>query len=126
MRVLTDTHTIVWSLSKSHQLSKAAKQALQDANEVCVSVVNLWELLLKRGRPTGLLKDPLPWWEKHVEKKGYRTIPILPEHIKLLDHLEDDHADPFDRMLIAQCLAEGLTLVSKDNLLPPYGVSIIW
>ncbi len=82
--------------------------------------------MLKMERCGALLTAPLPWWEKHIEKAGYETLSIIPAHVKALDQLGYHYGDPFDRMLIAQCKSEGLTLVSKDKQLAVYGVPIIW
>ena len=90
------------------------------------SVANLWELVLKTRKPGALVADPLPWWEKYVIRSGIPAIAIRTAHIRALAGLPDLHKDPFDRILVAQSLAEGLTLVSKDAMLANYGVPVIW
>lgn len=125
MKVLTDTHTLVWALSDSHRLSPLARQALSDS-EVYASVANLWELLLKQGRKDALLVDPLPWWDKYVIRAGIQTLGIRLNHVMALGQLPEIHRDPFDRILIAQSIVEKVPLVSKDTHFGDYGVTVIW
>jgi PIN domain nuclease of toxin-antitoxin system len=93
---------------------------------VTASVANFWELVLKARKPNALLADPLPWWEKYVVRARILTLSIRTAHIRKLANLPDLHKDPFDRILVAQALAEGLTLVTKDALLGRYGVPVVW
>lgn len=80
-------------------------------------MANLWELVLKAQKRGALIGDPLPWWEKYVRGPRIPTLAIRTEHIRKLAGLPDLHKDPFDRILVAQVLAEGLTLATKDVLL---------
>ena len=125
MKVLTDTHTLVWALTGSEPLGAAARAALA-GSPFTASVANLWELVLKMRKPGALIADPLPWWEKYVIRLGIPAIAIRNSHIRALARLPDVHKDPFDRILVAQSLAEGLTLASKDAMLAQYGVPVIW
>ncbi|MBS1824745.1 MAG: type II toxin-antitoxin system VapC family toxin [Acidobacteria bacterium] len=125
MRVITDTHALVWALASPKMLSRAARKVLTDS-EVVASVANLWELLLKKSRPGALLTDPLPWWDKYVIRSGVAVLPIRSAHVMRLGKLPDVHNDPFDRILLAQAAAEGLALVSKDSKLSAYGIPLIW
>jgi PIN domain nuclease of toxin-antitoxin system len=125
VRVLTDTHSLVWALSSPHLLSKAARKVLAEAN-VSASVANLWELCLKANRKEALLLDPLPWWDRYVTASGIEAIPIRAAHVTALGSLADIHKDPFDRILVAQSLVERLPLVSRDAHLAKYGIEVIW
>jgi PIN domain nuclease of toxin-antitoxin system len=125
VRVLTDTHTLVWALSDAAALGAAARAALA-ASPFTASVANLWELVLKFRKPGALVADPLPWWEKYVIGPRIPTLAIRTPHIRRLAGLPDLHKDPFDRILVAQALAEGLTLASKDVMLARYGAPVIW
>jgi PIN domain nuclease of toxin-antitoxin system len=125
VRLLTDTHTLVWALTGDASLSSAARSALEDS-EVLVSVANLWELLLKRSRPGALLADPLPWWDKYVTRSGIQVLGIRQSHVFALGRLPELHKDPFDRILLAQAQVERLTLVSKDASLAGYGLPVLW
>ena len=125
MKVLTDTHTLVWALTGSEPVGAAARSALA-GSPFTASVVNLWELVLKSRKPGALVGDPVPWWEKYVIAQRIPTLPIRTKHIRRLAKLPELHKDPFDRILLAQALAEGLTLATKDAMFARYGVLVIW
>ncbi len=125
MKVLTDTHTLVWALTGVEPLGAAVRAALA-GSPFTASVANLWELVLKSRRTGALMADPLPWWEKYVIGARIPTLAIRTNHIRKLAVLPDLHKDPFDRILVAQAVAEGLTLATKDATLARYGVPVIW
>lgn len=125
MKVLTDTHSLVWALSTPELLSKPARQALSQA-EFTASVVNFWELVLKMRKQGALLAEPVEWWRKYVIGNGIQALSVQTPHIKALARLPELHKDPFDRILVAQAESEGLHLISKDAHLAKYGIDIIW
>lgn len=125
VKVLTDTHTLVWALSDDEALGAGAREALA-GSPFTASVVNLWELVLKSRKPGALVGDPLPWWEKYVVRAGIPALAIRTAHIRALADLPEYQKDPFDRILVAQALAEGLTLATKDAGLGRYGVMVVW
>jgi PIN domain nuclease of toxin-antitoxin system len=125
VKVLTDTHTLVWALSEPETLGTQARTALTDS-PFMASVANLWELVLKSRKPGALVADPLPWWEKYVVRTRIPALAIRTAHIRVLAVLPEFHKDPFDRILVAQALAEGLTLATKDAVLARYGVPVVW
>jgi PIN domain nuclease of toxin-antitoxin system len=125
VKILTDTHTLVWALSDPEALGSAAREALA-RSPFTASVDNLWELVLKTRKPGALVADPLPWWEKYVARSGIRVLAIRTRHIVSLAGLPDLHKDPFDRVLVTQALAEGFTLASKDAILARYGAPVVW
>jgi PIN domain nuclease of toxin-antitoxin system len=122
---LLDTHTLVWGVTAPEKLPARVREILA-AGEVKASVVSYWELLLKKSRPNALVVHPAPWWGRHVTRSAVEVLPVRVDHLDRLDELGDWHRDPFDRMLVAQALAEGLDLASKDALLARYGVSVVW
>jgi len=123
VRVLADTHALVWALSDPALLSAPARHVLAES-EVAVSVASLWELVLKSGKKDALLQDPLPWWEKYVVQAGIPTLAIRTSHVMALGRLPELHKDPFDRILVAQPIVERTPLVTKDS--QQYGVATIW
>lgn len=125
MRVLTDTHALVWALSDPDSLGSEARKALAES-EVVASVANLWELCLKAQKKDALRADPLPWWHKYVVKFSIPVLPIRAAHVMALGVLADIHKDPFDRILVAQSIVEKLPLVTKDAHLAKYGIQIVW
>jgi len=125
MKILLDTHTLVWALSNPAALGAGARDALAGA-PFTASVANLWELVLKARKAGALVADPLRWWDKYVMTPHIPTLAIRIAHIRQLARLPELHKDPFDRILVAQALAEGLTLATKDPLLGRYGAPVIW
>ena len=125
MTVLTDTHSLVWSLVSPHLLSPGARAALAEA-DVIASVANLWELCLKADKTNALLSDPVPWWNKYVVRTGIPALSIRAADVLTLADLPGIHKDPFDRILVAQALTEKIPLVTKDSRLSRYGVAVIW
>jgi PIN domain nuclease of toxin-antitoxin system len=125
VKVLTDTHTLVWALTGAEPLGTAARAALA-GSPFTASVANFWELVLKSRKPGALIGDPLPWWERYVIEPRIPTLAIRTAHIRKLAGLPDLHKDPFDRILVAQALAEKLTLATKDTMLARYGAPVVW
>ena len=125
MKVLTDTHTLVWALTEPAALGAGARAALA-SSPFSASVANFWELVVKARKPGALLADPVLWWENFVVRSGIPTLAIRTAHVRALAGLPDLHKDPFDRILVAQALAEEFTLVSKDEMLARYGAPVIW
>jgi PIN domain nuclease of toxin-antitoxin system len=125
VKILTDTHTLVWALSNPKALGVSARHALA-SSPFTASVANLWELILKARRPAALVGDPLPWWQKYVVQQGIPALGVHTRHIVALAALAEIHKDPFDRILVAQAVSEGLILASKDSILRQYGAPVIW
>jgi PIN domain nuclease of toxin-antitoxin system len=125
VRVLADTHALVWAVSSPELLSGAALAAFQN-EEIVASVASLWELSLKSGKKNALLADPIRWWRKYVIDQGVFTLPIRTADVIALSSLAEIHKDPFDRILVAQSLSEGIPLVTRDEHLALYGIPTVW
>lgn len=126
MRLLLDTHAFVWALTEDPRLGPASRALIETgADDVAVSVVALWEIAIKAA--LGRMPVSAKRADDAVETSGYRRLSLLPRHIHVLAVLptRPDHRDPFDRMLIAQARAEGLTLMTNDAKLRAYGVPTI-
>lgn len=124
-RLLLDTHTFLWSVGKSYRLRPAVASALAEAAEVCVSVVVLWEACIKSGLgkldlPTPLHDDPARGFRTTLAHMRYRLLTVEPEHAAAVRRLPNHHRDPFDRILMAQAMHEGLTLVTHDDVFDRY------
>ena len=128
MKLLLDTHAFLWLVEGSPHLSAAARAALADpANELYLSVASVWELAIKTGNKKLTLSDPLDSFVgKWALTYQLALLPINTPHALAVAGLPDHHRDPFDRMLIAQALVEGMTLVSADAKFAPYPVPILW
>lgn len=132
MRLLLDTHTLLWSIT-SRQLSPAADAAFLDAdNDLFLSVASYWEICIKLG--VGKLSLPDDWQqiiERAMTVNAIDWLPIEPRHCREVlalprTGLLSGHRDPFDRLLVAQARLEGLTLLSADPNLGGYDVAVIW
>lgn len=127
-RLLLDTHTFLWWDSAPDQLSATILALCRDPSVILfLSLVSLWEIQIKSG--LGKLPLSLPLAEIVRDQQahhGLQLLPITPTHIYALDGLPLHHKDPFDRLLIAQALVEGLPLASADGLFSPYPVPVIW
>ena len=113
---LLDTHAFVWAINDPSKLSPAARRVVEEG-KFMVSGASLWEMIVKKGRSTALVTDPLPWWKTYASRIGIKVLSIDPVHIEYLDVLPGPNWDPFDRILICQCIVNGLRLVTKDTLI---------
>ena len=130
MKLLLDTHTFLWLIVGSPNLSSSAQVALADpGNELFLSVASVWELAIKTSRPKQQLKltDPLDEYiAKWTTTYQLNLLSVQLPHALHVVELPDHHRDPFDRILIAQAVVEGMTLVTADNKFGSYPVRILW
>lgn len=122
-RVLLDTHALLWWLVDDARLGARARALIADAeNEVYVSAVSAWEISIKKS--LGKLEAPDDL-DGIVDQEGFDKLPITFFHGEKAGELPPLHRDPFDRMLIAQAQAEGLDILTGDDMLGKYGVKIV-
>lgn len=128
MRLLLDTHALIWALLGSGELSDRVRQMLRDpANEISVSAASAWEIAVKyRIGKLPEAKDVAVHLAAHVRKARFITLPISLEHALAAGALAGPHKDPFDRMLIAQARIEDLAVVTIDPVFRVYDVSVVW
>ena len=128
MRYLLDTHIFKWLDSEPDKLSpKVASLCTDQANQLALSLASIWELQIKFQ--IGKLKLNKPLITIIQEQQRLNQIELLPvtfQHILYLDNLPLNHRDPFDRILIAQAISEGLTLITHDSVFSQYPVQIEW
>lgn len=123
MRLLLDTHILLWWLSGDRRLPRAASSWIAGAdNTVFVSSVTMWEIRLKVSLGTLQVPDEL---EATIEASGFESLPLLDHHCRGLARLPWRHRDPFDRMLLAQAQAAGLRLLTADAALGAYGDTVL-
>lgn len=126
MNLLLDTHALLWWMNSSRQLGRRTLAKLKDPkNNVWISAVCIWEVSIKTR--IGRLKLDAPFEERiEIElEQGFRALPVTLAHAFAVDELPLHHADPFDRMLIAQARCESLTLVTVDPLMNAYDVRLL-
>lgn len=128
MRLLLDTHALIWFLEDDARLSTPARTAIETKDsENRVSLASGWEMAIKLG--LGKLRLPIPFEELfpgRLSSLGFVIQQIDAPHLHELLRLPLHHRDPFDRLLIAQAKVEGLTVVTNDPQFGPYGVPTIW
>ena len=127
MRLLLDTHVLIWWADQPEKLSHAALSALEDeANDLLLSVASVWEMQIKIQ--VGKLKVNLPLKDlikNQQETNDLTVLPVALTHVLALNALPLHHKDPFDRLLIAQSIEEDLTLVSTDSQFSDYSVKLL-
>ena len=128
MRILLDTHALLWWFSDDLSLTQTARKHIGDArNEVLISAATAWEIATKvrLGRlPTGI--DLAAEFMAYLNQAGFQVLEITADHGIRAGSLPGPHKDPFDRMLIAQSQAEHLAIVSADLIFDEYGVRRLW
>ena len=122
-RLLLDTHAFLWWKENNPRLSLPAREAIATADMVFVSAASAWEVAIKSS--LGKVRLPRPFSEG-VEDSGFLELPIRFQHAAAVELLPPHHADPFDRMLLAQAVVEKLVIISHDRALEPYGAAVIW
>ena len=128
MRLLLDTHTLIWLATEPERLPSSVFNFLTEpTNELFLSVASIWEMQIKCqsgklnfGRPLSQLIG------NQLVQNGLNVLLVEPSHIFALQNLPDLHRDPFDRIMIAQAIVEDLSFVSADSVCTQYPVSILW
>jgi PIN domain nuclease of toxin-antitoxin system len=123
-RLLLDTHALLWWLTDDPALSTPAREAIADPiNEPLVSTASVWEIAIKRSLGKITAPDDLP---DRITDEGFPWLPISADHAWRVRELPLHHRDPFDRLLVAQALAERVPIVTTDPGFGPYGVEVLW
>ena len=128
MKLLLDTHTLLWLVEDDPQLSQTALDLLVDpGNELLLSPATYWELAIKISIRKYRLADPLAdYIAEAVQLYGLRILPIDVRHAEAIVTLPHHHKDPFDRMLIAQSIVDNVALVSSDEAFDAYPIQRLW
>jgi PIN domain nuclease of toxin-antitoxin system len=124
MRLLLDTHIIYWAFYETKRLPQRAKEYLSSAEDVFVSSASIWEMAIKvrLGKMGGDLRELVSM----IEAADFKELPVLSRHSVHVADLPMHHADPFDRLLIAQAMTEPLHLLTADSQLKPYSELVIY
>lgn len=130
MKVLLDTHAVLWYVLADARLTETAKSLILDSDkEAIVSAATYWEIAIKVSIGKIELNQP---YEKFIDAclshYGFETLPIKPAHTTMVASMtfEQNHRDPFDRLLVAQALVENMPIVSADGVFDRYGVRRLW
>lgn len=125
MQCLLDTHAILWTAWGSDQVSSSARRAMQEC-DCFYSIASLWEIAIKQALGKIGLDASLAELDNRCLMAGFHRLPIAVNHLDRLKTLPSIHRDPFDRLLVAQALEEGLAIITRDRLIPQYPVQTVW
>lgn len=128
MRLLLDTHVAIWALAAPERLSAQASGLIGDrANEIFVSAVSVWEIAIKHAQGRGAGAPPFSGREAigHFTNAGYRMLNMTAQHAAGVETLPPYHADPFDRLIVAQALSEPMRLLTHDAHMARYSDTIM-
>ncbi len=128
MKLLLDTHAFLWFIGGSTELSPHARALIEEEEIVrYLSVASLWEMAIKVS--IGKLDVPLPFTrlvQQHVRGNAIEVLQVEPEHLDEQRKMPFHHRDPFDRLIIAQAIAEEIPIVSRDSAFEKYSAQLIW
>jgi PIN domain nuclease of toxin-antitoxin system len=121
MKLLLDTHLLLWAAGKPNQLSAAVRRLIDSpANELLFSAASVWEVAIKRGLGRSDFQADPRLLRRGLLDNGYTELPILSDHVVAIESLPQIHKDPFDRLLVAQATVEGITLLTADSRVAEY------
>ncbi len=121
MKLLLDTHLLLWSAGQPDRLPEAALDLIEARdNELFFSSASLWEIVIKRGLGREDFKVDARLLRRGLLDNGYSEMPIASEHVVAVENLPAIHRDPFDRILVAQAQVEGITLLTADPVVGKY------
>ena len=128
MKYLLDTHTLLWIVNDNPRLSKKAKnEYLNSENLIFFSIASLWEMTIKISLKKLTIEEPLnEFIFTHIRGNDIKFLKIEIPHIFSLENLDYHHRDPFDRLIIAQCIHENITILSSDKVFDLYPIKRLW
>ena len=127
MSYLLDTHTFLWFIEGNPKLSPKSNQIIQNTELVkFVSVASLWEIAIKTSKQKLILTQSFENLKEYIEVNDFKLLPIQFEHLSNLKNLPYNHADPFDRLIIAQAFTQNLIILSADRHFQSYPINVIW
>ena len=126
MNLLLDTHVALWAITDSPKLPKKAREMIESPkSSVWVSAATVWEIAIKHSLRRGDMPVSSLDALRYFRESGYRLLPIEPEHAAAVEDLPPHHADPFDRILVAQAIEEPMRLITHDPMVSQYSDTII-
>jgi PIN domain nuclease of toxin-antitoxin system len=121
MKLLLDTHLLLWAAGEPKRLSKQARTLIDNPdNELLFSAASLWEIAIKRGLGREDFRVDARLLRRGLLDNGYSELPIVSDHVVATESLPLIHKDPFDRILVAQATVEGVTLLTMDSVVSQY------
>lgn len=128
MRLLIDSHALIWYVDQHQQLSSTSHAAISDpSNELLLSAGSIWEIAIKIGIGKLVLTQPYSlWMSRALTDLGVTVLPITVEYADVQASLPKHHSDPFDRLMVAQAIVEKIPIVSADAMMDAYGITRVW
>ena len=128
MRVLIDSHVLIWYVDQDNLLSPASHAAISDpTNDLLLSAGSIWEIGIKVGLGKIILTQPFkPWINQAISDLDVTVLPLSVEYVDVQSNLPKHHGDPFDRLIVAQAIVEQVAIISADANLDAYGITRIW
>jgi PIN domain nuclease of toxin-antitoxin system len=123
LKLLLDSHVLIWWVRDDRRLGREARRAITGAEVVWVSTVTGWELAIKITRGRLRIAESV---RVTIAADDFTELPLTLRHTEELERLPMHHGDPHDRLLVAQARVEGATIVTHDRAFEPYGVPVIW
>ena len=121
MKLLLDTHLLLWAAGEPKRLPKDIRSLLEDRdNELLFSAASLWEVAIKSGLGRKDFRVEARLLRRGLLDNGYSELPIVSDHVVAIESLPPIHKDPFDRVLVAQATVEGITLLTNDPVVAQY------
>jgi PIN domain nuclease of toxin-antitoxin system len=127
MNLLLDTHILLWYFEANEKLSEKAKIAIEDSkNKKFISIATIWELAIKQSLNKINFENGFENFLKLIEESDFEILPLKIETMLVLSTLELIHRDPFDRILVAQCISENMVIISKHEHILKYPIKAVW
>lgn len=128
MKYLIDTHTFLWIIEDNKNLTNKVRTIyLDNSNDIYLSVASIWEMAIKISLNKLSIQGQLvKFIDRHAVENNIRLLSIQPHHVFPIENLPFHHKDPFDRILLSQCIQEKMHLLSKDKEFDKYGINRIW
>lgn len=126
MNLLLDTHVALWAITDSPKLPKKAREMIESPRtSIWISAATIWEIAIKHSLGRGDMPVSSQDALRYFQESGYRFLPIEPEHAAAVEDLAAHHADPFDRILVAQAIIEPMRLMTHDPIVARYSDTVI-
>jgi PIN domain nuclease of toxin-antitoxin system len=128
MRVLIDSHALIWYVDQDKLLSLASRAAISDpTNDLLLSAGTIWEIGIKAGLGKLVLTQPFKFWmDQAISDLQVTVLPLSVDYVDVQLKLPKHHGDPFDRLIVAQAIVEQVPIISVDASLDAYGITRIW
>ncbi|MBI2967431.1 MAG: type II toxin-antitoxin system VapC family toxin [Bacteroidetes bacterium] len=127
MKLLLDTHTFIWYVNGDVSISENARELIENpSNEKHISIASLWEMAIKISVGKLTIKGGIRKSLDDISLNNFLLLPILPDHLTIIESLLFHHRDPFDRLIVAQAICENISILSKDPNFKKYKVNVLW